>query len=152
MDMNTFAWRLFELVSPLATLSFTWFLVRAAQLAAAKSKTEHLARVLFLVDNVALAVAREVQQVRVDKLKATSRDGDLTAEQRAETQHAALDSAKAQLGPHGLADVATTLGLDPRGLDRLLRARIEAAVHRIKASFGMSADPGTAGDAVPFAA
>jgi hypothetical protein len=152
MDTNTFAWRLFELVAPLAALGLTWLSIKAAQLAAAKIKTEHLARVLLLVDNVVLSSAREMQQVLVDSLKATSRDGGLTAEQGAEAKQAALDSAKAQLGPHGLADIATTFGLDVHGVDHLLAARIEAAVHRLKSSLRMSTDHGTAGDAVPFAA
>src|SRR4051812_14546593 len=152
MDTNTFAWKLFELVSPLVAIGLSWLSVKAAQLAAAKIKSEHVARVLLLVDNVVLAAAREVQQVLVDKLKATSRDGNLTPEQGTEAKQAALDSAKAQLGPRGFADVAATLGLERQGVDHLLGGRIEAAVHRIKASSRMNADPGTAGDAVPFAA
>jgi hypothetical protein len=151
MDTNTFAWKLFEFVAPLAALGLAWLSIKVAQLAAAKIKTEHMSRVLILVDNVVLAAAHEVQ-VLVDKLKATSRDGDLTAEQGAEAKQAALDSAKAQLGQHGLADIAATLGLEPAGVDRLLGGRIEAAVHRIKTSSRVSTDPGTAGDAVPFAA
>jgi hypothetical protein len=152
MDTSTFAWKLFEFVAPLAALGLTWLSIRTAQLAAAKIKTENVARVLLLVDNVVLAAAREMQQVLVDKLKATSRDGALTPDQGAEAKQAALDSAKAQLGPYGLTDIATTLGLDPPGVDRLLRARIEAAVHCLKISPPMTADQGTAGDAVPFAA
>jgi hypothetical protein len=152
MDTNAFVWKLFSLVASLAAFGLIWLSVKAAQLAAARIKTEHVARVLFLVDNVVLAATREVQQVLVDKLKATSRDGDLTIEQGAEAKQDALDSAKAQLGPHGLADIGTVLGLDPRRVDHLLGARIEAAVHRIKTSSRVSTDPGTAGDAVPFAA
>src|SRR5262245_30467222 len=105
MDTNTLAWKLFELVSPLAALALSWLAVKAAQLAAAKIKSEHVARVLLLVENVVLAAAREVQQVLVDKLKATSSDGSLTPEQGVEAKQAALDSTKAQLGSHGLADI-----------------------------------------------
>ena len=152
MDTNTFAWKLFELVAPLAALGLTWLSIRAAQLAAAKIKTEHVTRALLLVDSVVRTAAREMQQVLVDKLKATSRDGDLTVERGAEAKQAALDSAKAQLGPYGLADIGTVLGLDRRGIDHLLGTRIEAAVHRLKSSSRMSMDSGTAGDAVPFAA
>jgi hypothetical protein len=152
MDTNTFAWKLFALVAPFAALGLTWLSVKAAQLVAAKIKTEHVARVLPLVDNVVLAAAREMQQVLVDKLKATSRDGSLTPEQGAEAKQAALDSAKAQLGRHGLTDIASTLGIGAHGVDHLLAARIEAAVHRLKSPSPMNADPGTAGDAVPFAA
>jgi hypothetical protein len=152
MDTHTLAWKLFQLVSPLLAVGLSWLSVKAAQLAAAKIKSEHMARVLLLVDNVVLAAAREVQQLLVDKLKATSNDGNLTPEQCAQAKQAALESAKAQLGPHGLADIAATLGHEPEAVDRLLGGRVETAVHRIKASSRMSADPGTAGDAVPFAA
>src|SRR6266566_1230439 len=107
MDTNTFAWKLFALVAPVAALGLSWLSVKAAQLATAKIKSEHVARVLLLIDNVVLAAAREVQQVLVDKLKAASRGGDLTPEQGAEAKQAALDSTKSQLGPHGLADIAT---------------------------------------------
>jgi hypothetical protein len=152
MDINTFAWKLFELISPLVAVGLSWLSVKAAQLAAAKIKSAHVARVLLLVDNVVLAAAHEVQQVLVDKLKAASRDGNLTPKQGAQAKQAALESAKAQLGSYGLADITTTLRLEPDAVDRLLGGRIEAAVHRIKTSSRMSADPGTAGDAVPFAA
>ena len=152
MDTSTFAWKLFQTVSPFVAFALIWWAIKAAQLAAARTKTENVSRVLLLVDEVVLAAAREMQQLLVEKLKATSRDGDLTDEQGAEAKRAALESAKTQLGPHGLADVAATLGHDPRGVDRVLGGRIEAAVHRIKASSRMSTDPGTAGDAVPFAA
>jgi hypothetical protein len=152
MDTPTFAWRLFELFSPAALAGLTWLSVKAAQLFTAKIKSEHVTRVLLLVDDVVLAAAREVQQVLVEKLKATSRDGNLTTEQSAQAKQAALDSAKAQLGAQGLADVAATLGHDAGGVDRMLESRIEAAVHQLKRSTRVVPDPGTAGNAVPFAA
>jgi hypothetical protein len=152
MEMPTFAWKLFELVSPLAALGLTWLSLKAAQLAAAKTKSEHVTRVLLLVDNVVFIATREVQQVLVDKMKAKSPDGSLTTEQGAEAKRAALDSMKAQLGPRQLSDIAITLELDAPGVDRLLGARIEAAVHHLKIAPRLTADPGTAGDAVPFAA
>jgi hypothetical protein len=152
MDTPTFAWRLFELLSPIALAGLTWLSMKVGQLLVAKVKSEHVTRVLLLVDDVVLAAAREIQQILVDRLKASSRDGGLTLEQGAQAKQAALDSAKAQLGQHGLADIAATLGLEPAGVDRLLGGRIEAAVHRITTSSRVSADPGTAGDAVPFAA
>ena len=151
MDTNTFAWKLFELIAPLAALGLVWLSTKAGQLAAAKGKTEHVTRALRMVDNVVLAATREIQQVLVDKLKASSRDGALTIEQGAEAKQAALDSAKAQLGRHGLTDVTSTLGLDSHGLNQLLAARIEAAVYSLKKS-RVNADRGTVGDAVPFAA
>jgi hypothetical protein len=152
MDTTTLAWKLFELVMPLVALGLTWLSVKAAQLASAKIKTEHVARVLLLVDEAVLVAAREAQQVLVDQLKATSHDGKLTPEQRAQAKQAAMDSARSQLGPRGLADIASTYGLDADGVERMLATRIEAAVHRLKQAARTVADPGTAGDAVPFAA
>jgi len=152
MDMATFAWKLFELFSPAALTGLTWLSVKAAQLATAKIKSEQVTRVLLLVDDVVLAAAREVQQVLVDKLKAASPGGDLTPVQGAQAKKAALDSAKAQLGAQGLADVAATFGYDAGGVDRMLGSRIEAAVHQVKRTTRVAPDAGTAGDAVPFAA
>jgi hypothetical protein len=152
MDTSTFAWRLFELLSPAALAGLTWLSVKAAQLSAAKIKSEHVTRVLLLIDDVVLAAAREVQQVLVDRLKARNPDGGLTTEQSAQAKQTALDSAKAQLGSQGLADVAATFGYDAGGVDRVLGSRIEAAVHQLKHASRVAPDPGTAGDAVPFAA
>jgi hypothetical protein len=152
MDTPTFAWRLFELLSPVALSGLTWLSVKAAQLLAARVKSEHMTRVLLLLDDVVLAAAREVQQVLVDKLKAASPDGGLTPAQGAQAKQAALDSAKSQLGVQGFADVAATLGLEPGAVDRLLGTRVEAAVHRLKTPTRADPGAGTAGDAVPFAA
>lgn len=152
MDTSTFAWRLFELFSPAALAGLTWLSVKAAQLFTAKIKSEHVTRVLLLVDDVVLVAAREVQQVLVDKLKAASPDGNLTPEQGAQAKQAALDSAKTQFGTQGLADVAATLGYDAGGVDRMLGSRIEAAVHQLKRASRVPPDPGTAGAAAPFAA
>src|SRR5262249_4340737 len=119
---------------------------------AAKIKSEHLTQVLLLVDDVVLVAAREVQQVRVDKLKAASPGGRLTLDQGAQAKQAALDSVKAQLGAQGLADIAAALGHDSRGVDRIVEIRIEAAVHQLKCATRVAPDSGTAGPAVPFAA
>jgi len=152
MDAPTFAWRLFELLAPVSLVGLTWLSVKAAQLSEAKMKREHLARALLLVDSSAFASAREVQHALVDRLKASSPGGKLTLDQGAQAKQAALDSAKAQLGEQGLADIAAALGHDPRGVERMLEIRIEAAVHQLRRATRVVPDLGTAGDAVPFAA
>ena len=152
MNAPMFAWRIFEGLSPAALACLIWLAVKAAQLLTAKVRSERATHLRLLVDDVVLAAAREIQQVLVDRLKASSRDGGLTPEQGAQAKQAALDSAKAQLGPQGLADIAAALGLDASGIDRVLGTRIEAAVHRLNASSRVAPDSGTAGDAVPFAA
>ena len=152
MDTTTFAWRLFETLSPLAVLVLIWCGWAAAHMFAARTKSEHVTRVLQLLDNVVLAATRQVQQVLVDKLKAASLDGRISAEQGADAKQAAVASVRSQLGPRGVADIAKTLGLEAGDIDGMLGARIEAAVHRLKTSSRVHTDQGTAGDAVPFAA
>jgi len=115
-------------------------------------KNEQLKAVLLRLDDVVLAAVREAQQVLVDKLKATSADGALTPDQRTQAKQAALDSAKSQLGATGLAEVSKTFGLESAAVDKLLSTRVEAAVHHLEVQSRPALGPGTAGDAVPFAA
>jgi hypothetical protein len=152
MDTPTFAWRLFELLTPVSLVGLTWLSVKAAQLADVKVKHEHVARALLLIDSSVFAAAREVQHALVDGFKAASPGGKLTLDQGAQAKQAALDSVKAQLGAQGLVDIAAALGHDSRGVDRILEIRIEAAVHQLKRATHVAPDSGTAGPAVPFGA
>jgi hypothetical protein len=151
MDTTVFAWTLFALIA-LALAALIWVLMKTAWLFAARTTSEQMTRALLVLDEVARAAAHEIQQVLVDGAKASSPDGHLTRDQGAQARRAALASVKSQLGTHGLADVGSAFGLEPTGVDRVLEARIEAAVHRIKITTRPVSDAGTAGDAVPFAA
>jgi len=152
VNMNTTAWNVFELLGPVLLAGLSWLSVKAAQLISVKVKNEQLKAVLLRLDDVILAAVREAQQVLVDKLKATSADGALTPDQRTQAKQAAIDSAKSQLGATGLAEVGKTFGLESAAVDKLLSTRVEATVHRLKAQSRPTLGPGTAGDAVPFAA
>ena len=151
MDTTVFAWTLFALLS-LVLAALVWVLMKAALLFAARTQSEQVTRALLLVDDVARAAAHEIQQVLVDDLKAGSADGRLTDNQAAQAQRAALASVKLQLGARNRAEFAKAFGLEPTSVDRVLAARIEAAVHRLKPAVRLASDSGTAGDAVPFAA
>jgi len=112
---------------------------------------------LLWLDVVAVTATGAVQQVLVDRLKAASGDGMLTPDQRTAVKQAAIDSAKAQLGVRGLAELRAVLGFDAAQVETLLAAHIEAAVHHAAWTrrYGPGRrrwDSGTAGDAVPFAA
>jgi len=152
VNMDTTAWNIFELLGPVLLAGLSWLSVKAAQLISVKVKNEQLKAVLLRLDDVVLAAVREAQQVLVDKLKATSADGTLTHDQGAQAKQVALDSAKSQLGATGLAEVGKTFGLESAAVDKLLSTRVEATVHRLKAQSRPTLGPGTAGDAVPFAA
>ncbi len=148
---NAIGWKVFQLLSPVLLAGLSWLSVKAAQLISAKVKTEYLKGVLVRLDDAVFAAVREVQQVTVDDLKAASANGQLTPDERAKVKQAAIDTIKSHLGAKGIAEVANVLGLEDGAVDRLLTTRVEAAVHDIKAARSSPA-PGTAGDAVPFAA
>ena len=151
MDANSIGWKVFQILSPVLLAGLSWLSVKAAQLISAKVKNEYLRGVLVRMDDAVLAAVREVQQVTVDSLKAASADGQLTPDERAKVKQAAIDSIKSHLGMKGISEAAKILGLEDGAIDKLLSTRVEAAVHDLKAARSVSG-PGTAGDAVPFAA
>ncbi len=151
MDADTIGWKVLQILSPVLLAGLSWLSVKAAQLITAKVKNEYLKGVLVRLDDAVLAAVREVQQVTVDALKAASADGQLTSEERAKVKQAAIDSVKSHLGAKGIAAAAKILGLEDGAMDKLLSTRVEAAVHDLKTARS-SSGPGTAGDAVPFAA
>lgn len=151
MDANTIGWKVFQLLSPVLLAGLSWLSVKAAQLISANVKNEYLRGVLVRLDDAVVAAVREVQQVTVDALKAASADGQLTPDERAKVKQAAIDSVKSHLGTKGIGEIASILGLEDGAIDKLLSTRVEAAVHDLK-SARSSSGPGTAGDAVPFAA
>lgn len=151
MDATSIGWKVFQILSPVLLAGLSWLSVKAAQLISAKVKNEYLKGVLVRLDDAVLVAVREVQQVTVDALKAASADGRLTPDERTKVKQAAIDSIKSHLGTKGIAEVARVLGLEDGAVDKLLSTRVEAAVHDLKSVRSTSA-PGTAGDAVPFAA
>ncbi len=151
MDANTVGWKVFQLLSPVLLAGLSWLSVKAAQLISAKVKNEYLKGVMVRLDDAVFAAVREVQQVTVDSLKAASADGQLTPDERAKVKQAAIDTIKSHLGAKGIAEVANILGLENGAIEKLLSTRVEAAVHDLKSARSASG-PGTAGDAVPFAA
>jgi hypothetical protein len=154
--MNTTAWTFFQILWPLLLAGLVWIAAKFSQLLSIKARNERLIGALLRVDIVAVTATRAVQQVLVDRLEAASGDGTLTPEQRTAAKQAAIDSAKAQLGARGLAELRDAFGLDAAEVDVLLATRIEAAVHhearKRRKALRRRWDSGTAGDAVPFAA
>jgi hypothetical protein len=151
VDATSIGWKVFQLLSPVLLAGLSWLSVKAAQLITAKVKNEYLKGVLVRLDDAVFAAVREVQQMTVDSLKAASADGQLTPDERAKVKQAAIDSIKSHLGAKGIGEIASILGLEDGAIDKLLSTRVEAAVHDLKSARSV-AGPGTAGDAVPFAA
>lgn len=154
--MSTTAWTFFQILWPLLVAGLVWVAAKWSQLLAIKTRNERLMAALLVVDVVAITATRAVQQVLVDRLKAASGDGTLTPDQRTAVKQAAIDSAKAQLGARGLAELRAVFGLGGAEVEALLATHIEAAVHHDaltrRRALHRRWDSGTAGDAVPFGA
>lgn len=132
MDGTNIALWLFKVLSPVLLAVVTWLGAKSAQWLSARIKNEYLRSVLVRLDDAVVSVVRELHQVTVDALKASSPDGKLTAGTRETVKRAALDAIKSHLGVGGLNEVARVLGLKTDAVDRLINTKIEAAVHDIK--------------------
>lgn len=112
-------------------LASTWL----AALIRTKVKNEFLRGVMLRLDDAVFAAVKEVEQVIVARLKEASADGTITAQERVAVKNAAIASVKEQLGQQGLVAVSKAIG---DGLDAVLGAKVEAAVHDMKTSAARS--------------
>jgi hypothetical protein len=121
-----------EALSPVFLALVSWLSVRAAALVNAKVKNEYVNGVLRRLDDAVAVAVREVEQVVVRELKAASSDGVLTLEERNRAKGTALTAVRSYVGWKGLIEFGKILGLKPEELDRLVEARVEAAVYELR--------------------
>ncbi|MFZ5895558.1 MAG: hypothetical protein ACOY0T_31160 [Myxococcota bacterium] len=121
-----------EALSPVFLAVLSWVSVRIAQLIDAKVKNEHIAGVLHRLDDAVAVAVRQVEQVVVTQLKAASSDGLLNAGERVRVKGAALAAVRSYIGFKGLLEIGKILGLSGDDLDRLVDARVEAAVYDMR--------------------
>jgi hypothetical protein len=86
---------------------------------------------LLRLDDIVVSVVKELKQIRVEALKAAT-GGKLPPEAAGTIKQSAIAAVKAQLGPAGLAELASTLGLAGDAVDKLLSTKVEAAVYGIR--------------------
>jgi hypothetical protein len=93
-----------------------------------KVKNESVGGVLERLTALAFTVVSEVQQTVVSGL------GDkATKEELLKARDLALANLKTHLGPKGIKELMTVLGIStPDGLDKLIITYIESAVHNLK--------------------
>jgi len=123
-----------EALSPVLLALLSWLSVRAAQLVKAKVKNEYVSGVLRRLDDAVFVAVREVEQVAVGQLKAASSDGALSPDDRRSVKGAALGAVRSYLGFKGLLEIGKILGLKNDELDRVVEARVEAAVYELRAA------------------
>ena len=122
----------FKILSPLLLTALTWVAGRISQLIKTHVHAERLRGLLARVDDTVLAVVKEINQVSVDAMKATSAGGKLPAGAGDVLKQSAIDAVRAQLGPKVMSDLTEALSLSAEALERLLSTKVEAAVYGLK--------------------
>jgi hypothetical protein len=117
---------------PVLMAALAWAGVKIATWINAKTKNEYLKGVLLRLNDAVLAAVRETEQTVVTQLKAAAADGKLTDDEKRDVKRAAFESVKAHFGSKGVAEVGQVLGLSEDALEKMIGARLEAAVHDMK--------------------
>lgn len=114
-------------VLPLVGLFVAWASMMLPAWIKAKVKNESVAGVLERLTSLAFTVVQEIQQTVVSGL------GDkATVEELKAARDRAIETLKAHLGPKGLKELMTVLGLaDSAAVEKLLITFIESAVHNL---------------------
>lgn len=132
MNLPNITVNMVQLLTPVLMAALTLASAWLAAFIRAKVKNEFLKGVLLRLDDAVFAAVKETEQVIVARLKDASADGTITAQEQRAVKDAAIASVKEQLGKQGLVAVSKAIG-DGAALDAVLGAKVEAAVHDIKA-------------------
>lgn len=125
--------RAVEALSPLLLAALGWLSLQVAAFINTHVRNERLRGVLARVDDAVLVAVREIEQLYVSRLKNASADGELTADERKDAKEAAVAAARSYLGARGLVELGKVLGIPLDDVDRIVSARVEAAVYNLRA-------------------
>jgi len=129
----------------LAAAGLTWLCAWASRWFYVHAKNERVKGILVRLNDAAATAVGEMEQSAVKALKAASPDGKLTPATAAAVKDAAITSLKGHLGPKGLEELKTVLGV--ADVEAALSSRIESAVKALTASVPAAVPPG--GGAAP---
>ena len=124
--------RAIDAVSPVLLAAISWLSFQVAAYVSARVKNEKHRAALRRLDETVLVAVREVEQVLVVSLKTASPHGTLTQAERADVKNAAANAVRAYLGAKGWLELGMALGLAEHELERVLAARVEAAVYDLR--------------------
>jgi hypothetical protein len=88
--------------------------------------------VLLRLNDTVFDLVGEMSQVLLDDVRAQAEQGKLPADVAKKAREDVLAKLKVLYGPDGVAKVRSVLGVDDEALEKLLVAKIEAAVARSK--------------------
>jgi len=129
MDIGNIGLEVVKILSPVLLAALTAVTAKFAQLIRARVHNEYLQGLLLRLDDAVVTAVKDLQQTTVERIKAASADGKISDEEKQQIRAAALAAVKSHLGANGRAEVAKLLGLQGEGMDGLVSAKIEAAVH-----------------------
>lgn len=115
-----------EPLMSLAAAGLTWLCGWGARWFYIHAKNERVKGVLLRLNDAAATAVAEMEQSAVKALKAASPDGKLTPATAAAVKDAAVESLRGHLGPKGLAELKTVLGV--ADVAAALNSKVEAAV------------------------
>lgn len=121
-----------EIFSPVLLAALSWSSIQMARFINARAGSERLRAMLDRLDHAVFIAVREVEQVFVAPLK-NGHANRLSIDDRQSAKQAALSALRAHLGTKGLANLGKVLGLSKQELERVLEARVEAAVYDLRA-------------------
>jgi hypothetical protein len=114
-------------------IALLWLAVQASLLLYTRRRSKQFSTALLRLNDAAQNTVKEIQQVVAGDFKAARVDGRLKGDTAAELRATAIKSIQAQLGPTGMKEIRTALGLSRKApIDRVLVGRLEAAVYDLK--------------------
>jgi len=124
-----------HLADALVTVVLALITLIAARLSAylrEAGKGERLASAMLRLNDAVGTAVREIEQTVRPLVVAAAADGRITPEEAAQLKDAAMASARRYMGAHVGADLKKILGVTEDDFDRLLDAKVEAAVHDLR--------------------
>jgi len=129
-QLMEFAVASLKIVLPILVALLGLVAKRVSDLIAAKVTNEKIRGILSRLDQITYTAVNEVEQAYVSNLP-----DNATVAEMAKAKSAAIESARAHLGPRGLAEIKAVLGLDENGdMDKLLGSYVESRVREMKLS------------------
>lgn len=139
--MRDLMWSLFQVCSPAILALVGWLSVKLAGLITAHTSNAYVQGVLLRLNDAVWTAVAEVEQTMVKALKAGTLDGKLTTTGAENAKAAAVATIKEHLGPQGIADLGTILGITGPAIDAFLGKRVDAAVGAAKSPAVPSRQP-----------
>lgn len=129
MDFITvFSFIIFMVLVPFAAMGVHWLGSRAGELIQARVDNEALRGVLLRLNDAVVTAVKDLEQTVVDEIKTAAEDGRISREERRRIKEKAVRHVKSYLGPKGLKELGSVLGLWDLAIEDFIGSKVEAAV------------------------